>query len=136
MNKRTKSVLAAAGLSAAYGLAACSGDGPTHAGAGRLDAGRDVDGTVDEDAGAHTHDAGLPERMPVCSTDGFCWEQPLPQGESLRAVWASGERDAWAVGDNGSLLHYDGVSFRAEPALSGHAILRAVHGSAKNDVWV
>ena len=133
MKRRSKWALAVAGLSATYGLAACSGEGPTHTPTVRMDAGRDADTTRDDDAGEQ--DAALPQRKPVCSVDGFCWEQPLPQGESLRAVWAASERDAWAVGDNGALLHYDGVSFRAEPMLTEHKVLRAVHGSAADNVW-
>jgi hypothetical protein len=133
MKRRTRLVLAAAGFSATYALAACGSESPGHAATSPMDAGRDADSAHDEDAGER--DAALPEPKPVCSADGFCWEQPLPQGESLRAVWAAGERDVWAVGDNGALLHYDGVSFRAEPMLTEHKVLRAVHGSAADDVW-
>lgn len=139
MNRRMNWMLTVAAVSAACGLAACSSDsGAAHV-MPRMDAGRDAQSARDEDAGESDRDAALdasmPKREPVCSSDGFCWEQPLPQGENLRSVWAASEHDAWAVGDNGTLLHYDGVSFHAAPMQSEHKLLRAVHGTSASDVW-
>ena len=127
--------LLAAGLGVWWGLAACSGERDAQP-VGLRDAGADAASRTDEDAGERDAaiDAAVPAREPVCSADGFCWEQPLPQGETLRGAWAASARDVWLVGDDGHLLHWDGVSFRAELAAQ-HAPLRAVHGSAPDDVW-
>ena len=32
------------------------------------------------------------------------WENPLPQGNTLNGIWGSGARDAWAVGNGGTIL--------------------------------
>lgn len=43
--------------------------------------------------------------------EGWCWENPLPQGSDLVSVWASSPTDIWAVGRDGATLHWDGTSF-------------------------
>jgi hypothetical protein len=104
------------------GKAGSSGAGGHHAG-------------DEDDAGAH--DAGALTKPPashVCSVDGFCWELPSPQGETLRAAWAAASDDVWAVGDGGVALHYDGSGFRAEH-LGVQQNLLAIHGSSASDVW-
>jgi hypothetical protein len=35
---------------------------------------------------------------------------PLPQGNLLNDTWASAPKDVWAVGDGGTILHFDGTS--------------------------
>lgn len=44
------------------------------------------------------------------SADRWCWEHPLPQGNTLGGTWARSPRDAWFVGDRGTILHWDGSS--------------------------
>ena len=127
-------------------LGACGGDeggGGPHAG---TDAAAPRDG---RDAGSNAQDAGHvdvdggdgaiaepPETAAgVCSADGFCWELPTPQGETLRAAWAAAPGDVWAVGDGGLVLHYDGRGFRRESVLTSQDLV-AVHGSSASDVWV
>jgi hypothetical protein len=41
----------------------------------------------------------------ICSIDCWCWENPLPQGNSLFGVWGSSASDVFAVGRNGTILH-------------------------------
>lgn len=91
-----------------------------------------IDANVDEDAGPG--DAGVPAIQPLCSRDGFCWEAPWPQGETLRSAWAASATDVWLVGDHGSLLHFDGARFVAH-ALPDAPALTSVHGTGANDVW-
>lgn len=43
-----------------------------------------------------------------CSPDGWCWFEPDPHGQELRAVWALAPDDAWAVGVNATVVHWDG----------------------------
>jgi hypothetical protein len=116
-------------------LAACGGDDakPATDASVKHDAGARMDG---EDAGMEL-DAGPPPPMAatrVCSSDGFCWEAPLPQGETLHAAWSAAADDVWMVGEHGVLLHYDGASFRNVGAGTQEPLL-AVHGSAADDVW-
>jgi hypothetical protein len=56
---------------------------------------------------------------------------PPPVG-TLTAIWAAGENDVWAVGGNGTLLHYDG-SWSVEPSLGNEAIVD-IWGSGPDDV--
>lgn len=44
-----------------------------------------------------------------CSRDGFCWANPLPQGNRLYATW-----DTWAVGEAGTILRWDGYTWSAQ----------------------
>ncbi len=50
----------------------------------------------------------------------FCWESPLPQGNSLRALYVRSEQDAWAVGGGGSILHWIGSTWA--PVRSGTSV--------------
>ncbi|MCS6914238.1 MAG: hypothetical protein RMK29_08495 [Myxococcales bacterium] len=70
----------------------------------------------------------------LCSATGWCWERPLPQGNHLRAVFAVSPTSAWAVGDHGTVLHFDGTSWRSLPS-GTTAHLYAVWGSSPDHVW-
>jgi hypothetical protein len=41
----------------------------------------------------------------ICSPDDWCWENPIPQGNSLNATWGSSAGDVYAVGHSGAILH-------------------------------
>jgi len=53
---------------------------------------------------------------PVCSGDGWCWSNPLPQGNSIWAIMGSDASDIWAVGESGTILHRDGASWGSTPS--------------------
>jgi len=54
---------------------------------------------------------------------------------SLAGVWAAANDDVWAVGTEGTVLHYDGS--RIEKLASGTSkSLRAVWGTRSDDVWI
>lgn len=64
----------------------------------------------------------------------FCWESPLPQGNSLRALFVRAEDDAWAVGGSGTILHWIGAAWA--PVRSGtSADLWGVFGRG-DKLWV
>jgi len=68
------------------------------------------------------------------SVGGWSWVNPLPQGNTLHAIWESAPNDVWAVGDLGSMVHFDGATWTPWP--SGTTCgLRSMWGSAANDVW-
>ena len=59
----------------------------------------------------------------------WVWQNPLPQGNSLYGVWGSSGSDVFAVGDAGTILHYDGSAWT--PMSSGTTdSLRGVWGSS------
>jgi hypothetical protein len=53
---------------------------------------------------------------PVCSADGWCWQNPLPQGNPLHSIWGASAADVFAVGEAGTILRYDGASWSAMPS--------------------
>jgi hypothetical protein len=84
--------------------------------------------TVDTGVGVSTVEAG------ACPIEGWCWVNPLPQGNSLHGVWASGPTDAWAVGAAGTIVHWDGAKWSLSTS-GTTATLLAVWGSSAGDVW-
>src|SRR5438445_3430450 len=78
--------------------------------------------------------ASVAHAAPVCSSDGWCWSNPLPQGNHLHSAWGSASNDVWAVGEGGTILHWDGTAWSASASGTGN-LLYSVWGSASNDVW-
>ncbi|HKP57322.1 MAG TPA: hypothetical protein VJV78_11410 [Polyangiales bacterium] len=124
----------AASLCVLCALAACSGDDemPSGSDAGERDSGSKP--RPDDDAGMDDAGTDVAPRSRVCSSDGFCWELPSPQGETLRAAFSSGDDTLWAVGDHGVVLRYDHGAFSAADSGTKQDLL-AVHGSSASDVW-
>lgn len=55
--------------------------------------------------------------------------------EPLRSLWGAADDDIWAVGDHGTLLHWDGTTW--SPLNSGvSSTLSSVFGRSADDVWV
>jgi Tol biopolymer transport system component len=46
------------------------------------------------------------------STTEWTWQNPSPQGHGLNAVWGSASNDVYAVGDYGTIVHYDGTQWQ------------------------
>ena len=62
------------------------------------------------------------------------WQNPLPTGNPLHGVWGSSGSDVFAVGDYGTIVHYDGMTW--SPMSSGtYNHLRGVWGSSGSDVF-
>ncbi len=70
----------------------------------------------------------------ACSVDAWCWYNPLPTGNSLNGVWGSSASDVWAVGGQGTLLHYDGIAWNGLQSVTARDLF-AIWGSAASDVW-
>ena len=64
---------------------------------------------------------------------GWEWQNPLPQGNDLHAVWGNSETDIFAVGDYGTILHYDGSSW--SEMCSEHS-LSSIWGSSATNVFL
>ena len=69
-----------------------------------------------------------------CTPDGWC-EEPSGTLKNLSAVWSWDSQNVWAVGDTGTIRHFDGVVFTGMNPIN-IADLNTVWGSQPNDVWV
>lgn len=78
-----------------------------------------------------------------CTDTGWCWEHARPRGNALLDVWGTGPNDIWAVGEGGTILHYDGWAFSSVPIKDDKQGIEpvinprftAVHGTSETDVW-
>lgn len=70
----------------------------------------------------------------ACSKGGWCSENPVPLGRTLSAIWGASEKDIWAVGSFGTILHYDGADWALEDSGVESVDLTSVWGSGA-DVW-
>lgn len=70
----------------------------------------------------------------VCSPDGFCWQRPAPQGNNLHALSGLSSRYIWAVGDHGTILHFDGKRWTSSPS-GTVADLHGVYSIGQRDAW-
>ncbi|MCK4389834.1 MAG: chitobiase/beta-hexosaminidase C-terminal domain-containing protein [Desulfobacterales bacterium] len=82
-------------------------------------------------------DAGLPPPPPPYNASedaAWEWQNPLPQGNTLNGIWGSSGNKVFAVGDSGTILHYDG-SHWSRMSSGTYAGLNAVWGSSRSDVF-
>ena len=56
---------------------------------------------------------------------------------TLYAIWGSSSNDVWAVGENGTMVHWDGKTWQALGSYPGSVAdtFGAVNGSSAGDVW-
>jgi len=88
-----------------------------------------LDASTTDATGGTDDDASDAE---TCTSDGGF--HPWPQDENLYGVWGSATNDVWAVGDDGTIVHYDGCMWSMVPSSAIYQ-LRAVSGTATSDVW-
>lgn len=72
----------------------------------------------------------------LCTDEGWCWENPLPQGFGLNGSFLLDDHHAWFVGDNETILFFDGEKLSLQgPASPPHlrVNLLDVHASAPDD---
>ncbi len=86
------------------------------------------------DVASHPEGAA-PKSAGVCSSAGYCWENPLPSGGFLNAVWGSSPNDVYAAGDGGRVLHFDGTTWTAQTT-GTDTWINAVWGSGPDDVFM
>lgn len=65
----------------------------------------------------------------------WCWENPFPQGNTLRAVHGTAHDDVWTVGEGGVVLWWGGEAWTSTPS-GTTATLRSVWAAARNDAWI
>ena len=54
-------------------------------------------------------------RPRLCNEHGWCWENPWPQGSPLLSVQSRDRDSVWAVGDAGTILHFNGGYWQRIP---------------------
>ena len=89
---------------------------------------------VPEGGDADATETASATTTPICSPDGWCWEEPKPQGNDLFGVWGASASQVFAVGELGTVLQFDGTRWSLAP-WSAREHFRAVWGSAPDDVW-
>ncbi len=71
----------------------------------------------------------------LCPFDA-CWENPLPQGNTLTAVWGRNADDVWMVGEVGTVLRWqNGIWQSHQPLLPRNQTLQSIWGTA-DKLWV
>ena len=102
------------------GLGPCAGDGGdgvTGGGGGGGATGGGGGAVLDAGTATPDCDAGVgatlqsPDGSTAFCFNGFAWENPLPHGTQLAAVWGPAPDDLWAAGSAGLLMHWDGGSW-------------------------
>ncbi len=94
----------------------------------------DASDVPDADASCDASDPGCAV-VPDCSQVEWCLvESGVRSSERLNSVWGSSKSDVWAVGSRGSVVHYDGATWKAVP-IDNKSTFFAIWGSGPNDVW-
>ena len=84
-------------------------------------------------------DSGVPDDLalgpqPICSKDGYCWRNPLPQGNGINGLYVGSGGEIVTVGDRGTILRYSGGNWTQE-ASGTQNLLNAVWGPSAKDLW-
>jgi hypothetical protein len=69
----------------------------------------------------------------TCAPNLFCWSNPLPQGNTFQGLWSLSASDVWAVGDAGTIHHYDGTNWTASTSGTTESLL-AVWAASPTEV--
>jgi hypothetical protein len=77
-----------------------------------------------------------PPLQGACNEAGWCWQHPLPQGNTLRAGWAVAANDVWAVGEGGTILHWDGQTWASRRVPNVNETFWSIWASGPSDVWL
>ncbi|HSA22742.1 MAG TPA: hypothetical protein P5076_14910, partial [Myxococcota bacterium] len=119
----------------AYGTDCDDGDAAIHPGAEGLPGGPGCADGQDNDCD-QVADGLDPDCWPAgCSPAGWCWQNARPAGHPLLGLHVGAADDAWAVGDEGAVVRWDGAAWREvePPSLMP---LSDVCGCGPDDVWV
>ena len=74
------------------------------------------------------------DRRGLCTKGDWSWQNPLPQGNGLSALWGTSATDIWAVGECGTVLKWNGTTWATQPG--GTSVwLTSVWGAESNNVW-
>lgn len=71
----------------------------------------------------------------ACEEDGWCWQRPLPSGQTLLDLWGTHEDDLYAVGAAGAVLRWNGSFWLPLPS-GTRETLRAIVGLGGDELLV
>lgn len=74
-----------------------------------------------------------------CTTTSTWYAMSLPADTNIRSLWVNGRADAFAVGDAGVLLHYDGTEWQSvetTPPVPTSVELHSIWGSSSSDYYI
>lgn len=64
----------------------------------------------------------------------WMWENPAPTGNTIKSVYTQSQNNTWMVGENGTIIKYDGTSFRQD--YSGtYENLNGIAGVSADTIW-
>lgn len=70
----------------------------------------------------------------LCSNNGWCWENPFPQGNNLNDAWAAATDDVWVAAERGTILRWGGKGW-ALYDLGVNENINAIHGNRRDNVY-
>lgn len=113
------------------GILLCAGC-PADPGAGGLPDAAVADAAASDAASPDDAAVGAPSA--VCTVDGWCWRNPLPQGNALYSVYAADPTHVFVAGIRGNLMMWNGSALI--PQASGtRSFLNSVSGTDASNVW-
>jgi hypothetical protein len=85
--------------------------------------------------------AALAAMPGTCTSDGWCWRFPTPTGNRYFGVFATSPDNIWVTGARGTVYQWAGAQWiiHHPPTLPGQDVVAwpwAIHGRAKNDMWL
>ncbi len=72
-----------------------------------------------------------------CSVDNWCQLKTTLPRQTLRRIWGLSGHDLWAVGDHGTVLHWDGAAWK-DLRVDRYTTedLSGVWASSSTDIWI
>jgi len=89
---------------------------------------------VRRDAGGGDATNGPFAEAPGLCEFGWCWSNPIPQGNGLTKACGRSPSDVWLVGGAATILHWDGTAYSLVP-VGNRNVLHGVWCSPGGSVW-
>jgi hypothetical protein len=67
--------------------------------------------------------------------NGWCWSNPVPQGNTISSMCGRSPSDVWLAGGGGTLMHWDGTAWSLVPTGTSYD-LKDVWCSPGGSIWV
>lgn len=93
-------------------------------------------GATGSDSGTYVTDGGgvvWGKMNMTCAAGQWCWQSPLPHGNSYRALWLSGLTNVYTIDSDGLAYRYNGQTWSAINISSSRMVLD-IDGSGPNNI--